>query len=149
MTEDFDKLGEPDLKLAGFQLWIHGRQFPHSEDYWDSNWLNITAHCEDKGASVWVRGPIIHLPEVAHLLRGAEQIYTTLIGEAELPCMEPELELKLTAAGLGHIKMEVDITPDNLTQQHHFIFDVDQSYLPALLTDCRRILTSYPIKGKP
>jgi hypothetical protein len=62
MTKDFDNLGEPDLKLAGFQLWVHSRQFPQEEDYWDGNWVNVTAHCAGKGASVWVRGAIIHLP---------------------------------------------------------------------------------------
>jgi len=28
-----EDLGEPDLKIAGFQLWVHGRQYPDSEDY--------------------------------------------------------------------------------------------------------------------
>ena len=149
MTKDFDNLGEPDLRLAGFQLWIHSRQFPQAEDYWDGNWVNVTAHCGGKGASVWVRGALIHLPEVAHLLKGAEQLYTTLTGEAELPCMEPELRLKLTAIGSGHIEVEIDITPDNLTQQHHFVFEIDQNNLPALLKGCREILTVYAIKGKP
>lgn len=27
------RLGEPDLKLAGFALWIHSRQFPDAKDY--------------------------------------------------------------------------------------------------------------------
>ena len=149
MTKDFENLAEPDLELAGFELWIHNRQFPEAEDYWDGNWVNVTAHCAGQGASVWARGPIIHLSEVAHLLKGAEQIYATLRGEAELPCMEPELRLAFKATGSGYIKVEVAITPDHLTQQRHFIFEIDQSCLSDLLTGCRRILTAYPIKGKP
>ena len=37
-----DHLGEPDIKLAGLQIWVHGRQFPDSDDYWDGNWLYVT-----------------------------------------------------------------------------------------------------------
>jgi len=28
MTEPREHLGAPDIRLAGFQLWVHGRQFP-------------------------------------------------------------------------------------------------------------------------
>ena len=45
-------LGVPDLKLAGLQLWVHGREFPESEDADDGNWLRVTAHCGASGASV-------------------------------------------------------------------------------------------------
>jgi hypothetical protein len=33
--------GEPDLKFAGFSLWVLGRQFPDHNDYGDGNWLNV------------------------------------------------------------------------------------------------------------
>ena len=45
-------LGEPALRIAGFQLWVHGYQFPDSNDYWDGNWLRVTVHCGAAGASV-------------------------------------------------------------------------------------------------
>ena len=48
-----EKLDVPDIKLAGLQIWIHSRQFPDTDDFWDGNWLNITAHCGADGASVW------------------------------------------------------------------------------------------------
>lgn len=48
-----DNLGQPDIKLNGLQIWIHGRQYPNEEDYWDGNWLNVTAHCGSQGAEVW------------------------------------------------------------------------------------------------
>jgi len=134
--------------LAGLQIWIHGRQFPDSVDYWDGNWINVTAHCGASGASVWVRGNIIHLPEIAHLITGVESLCKTLRGKAELPCIEPELSFTLEAENLGHIQMTVDITP-NLSQTHRFAFEIDQSYLPKLLSDCNAVLRQYPIKGKP
>ncbi len=70
-----EKLGEPDIELAGLRIWVHGRQFPDNEDYWDANWLNITA-CGAQGATVRVSGNIIQLPEIAHLLTGAKALYS-------------------------------------------------------------------------
>ena len=41
------------MKVAGFQFWVHDRQFPEAEDADDGNWLRVTAHC---GASEQVSG---------------------------------------------------------------------------------------------
>lgn len=64
-----DNLGPPDITLNGLQIWIHGRQYPNDEDYWDGNWLNITAHCGSKGADVWTTGDILHVPDLARWKR--------------------------------------------------------------------------------
>src|SRR4051812_47495188 len=54
-----DHLGEPDLKVSGFELWVHGRQYPDSTDKFDGNWLRATAHSSSFGASVFVSGAIL------------------------------------------------------------------------------------------
>jgi len=149
MKEWKENLGNPDIKLAGLQIWIHGRQFPGAEDYWDGNWINVTVHCGANDASVWVNGNVIHLPEIEQLMTGAKTLYKELKGKAELPCMEPELSVVLEAKSLGQIEMVVNITPDNLLQSHRFTFEIDQSHLPKLIADCDTILKKYPIKGKP
>jgi hypothetical protein len=141
------KYGTPDLQISGLQIWIHHRQFPDLEDYWDGNWINVTAHCEANGSSVQINGNFIHLSEIAGLMTGVEQMYKEFGGKAELRCMEPELSFSLEAKDHGHIEMTVNITPDNLTQYHNFFFDIDQSFLPKLITDCKAVLEKYPIKG--
>ena len=148
MTEHREIDTRPDIRLAGLEIWVHNRQFPDSEDYWDGNWLYVTAHCWASGASVWVSGSIVHSSEVAHLLAGAQSLYANVKGKAELPCMEPELSLELEGTGLGHINMTVRISPENLTQNHEFRFEIDQSYLPELMKQCKDVLERYPIKGK-
>jgi hypothetical protein len=50
---------------------------------------------------------------------------------------------------LGHINMKVDITPDSLLQKHTIVFEIDQSYLPKLISECKMVLEKYPIVGKP
>lgn len=56
-----DQLGPPDLKFAGFQVWVHSRELGETLDDKDDNWLRVTAHCGALGASVWVSGEIIEV----------------------------------------------------------------------------------------
>ncbi|HRF58891.1 MAG TPA: hypothetical protein PLH94_03125 [Fimbriimonadaceae bacterium] len=144
----YENLGEPDLKIAGLQLWVHGRQFPDAEDEYDGNWLRVTAHSGGSGASVWVHGAILMVTDIA---RFGNECAAMLQGDSEsatLDSPEPELKVTLKASdGLGHIRVEVEITPDRLFQAHWFEFEVDQSHLPELIRKCARIVLDYPIRG--
>lgn len=140
-----ENLGQPSIEIAGLRIWIHGRQFPDANDYWDANWLNVTVQCGAHGSSVLVNGNIIHLSEISHFLSGVEILYKNLKGQAKMDCMEPELNVELEAENLGHIKLTVNITPDHLYQQHTFVFEIDQSYLPKLISDSKGILEKYPV----
>ena len=144
-----ENLGEPDIKLSGLEIWIHGYQFPDEIDYLDGNWIDITARCTAKNALVWVTGNILHLPDLKHLMNTSEKLYKNLEGEADLPCIEPNLSLKLKASSLGQISMVVNITPDHMNQRHIFEFEIDQSYLPELISSCKKVLNRFKIKGKP
>jgi len=44
--------------------------------------------------------------------------------------------------------MQVLITPDNLTQEHSFEFEIDQSYLAGIAAQCRSIADAYPVRGE-
>jgi len=144
-----EELGAPDLKAAGLQLWIHGRQFPDSPDYYDGNWLRVTAHTGAAGASVWASGAILMVPD---LVRWADQCDALAKGEgqdAQLAPMEPELKVRIRQVDrLGHLTMQVLITPDNLTQEHSFEFEIDQSYLAGIAAQCRSIADAYPVRGE-
>jgi hypothetical protein len=141
-------LGESDLTVAGFQLWVHGRQFPESEDYYDGNWLLITAHCGARGARVWTKGAILLVTDIAQF---ANQCAAILRGDTRLAAiapLEPELKISLEVADrLGHIRAQVEITPEYLVQAHWFEFEIDQSYLSGIIQQCSAILQEYPIRG--
>ena len=115
VTDPTAKWGTPDLKLEGLQIWIHGRQFPDAADYWDGNWLLVTAHCSGNDASVFATGSIIHLSELHRWLVESEELLMSLIGEAKLACMEPAHWVTLKSGSLGHITMDVSITPDHMS----------------------------------
>jgi hypothetical protein len=144
-----ENLGVPDIKIAEFQLWVHSRQFPKAEDFWDGNWLNVTAHCGSQGADVWVNGSILASPDVASWLVALEEMNRVLSGEAYLGSLEPELRVELKMESLGHIWVRVEITPDHMMQEHVFQFEVDQSYLEGLIKDCQKLMAKYPIRGTP
>lgn len=144
----FEKeLRDPDFCIGGFELWISGRQFPESNDYWDGNWLDVLARCTADSSVVQASGSILHLSELKKLITECKQIYDTLSGDAKLECMEPNIGLKIEMGNAGHCELTVSITPDHLYQKHSFIFDLDQSYLPSLIKNLELILHSYPLKG--
>lgn len=142
-----NQLGEPDLKVAGLSLWIHGYQYPDVDDYWDGNWLSATALCSHNGATVLINGAVMRTTEIDDWQRAVERLCSNLEGEAKLGCVEPEFAVTLKGASLGAVEMEVKITPDHLTQQHKFAFSIDQTYLNALSSQCARLLQSFPIRG--
>lgn len=141
-------LGEPDLKIGGFQLWVYGRQFPESQDYYDGNWLRVTAHCGESGASVWAQGAILMVTDIDALGNQCAAMLEGTSTSSTLEPIEPELKISLKIADrLGHIRTQVEITPNNLTQSHWFEFEIDQSYLPGIIQNCAAIVQKYPIRG--
>jgi hypothetical protein len=145
---DLDKLGTPDLQLGQLEIWIHGRQFPEATDYWDGNWLMVTVRCHTQTAMVWTSGPIIHLSELVRWIKSTEQMHDTLTGEANLACMEPELDVEMKMNKLSHIEVKVEITSYSPREHHLLNFEIDQSYLPDFVKDGRRVLAKFPIRGK-
>ena len=142
-----NELGEPHLHLAGLKLWVHGYQFRDVDDYWDGNWLNATAVCSENGATVLVRGAFIRTNEIQDWRYGVDKLLASLEGEAKLECMEPEIAVTLRAKSSGAVEMEVQITPDQLAQEHRFTFAIDQSYLKPLSSQCVRLLNAFPVRG--
>lgn len=138
---------EPDLKLGGFSLWVFGRQFPDAADYWDGNWLNVRARFEAPGAVVEAKGAFVNIPELAGFAQQLQTLHASLVGEAALRCMEPNLDIAIQSRSRGHIAVKVTLTPDHLTQSHEFKFDLDQSYLGPLLDGCESVLSRWPVRS--
>jgi len=138
------------IQIAGLRIRVHGRQFDDAQDYWDGNWLVVSARCVEGGASVEVSGPIVHLSELSQFLAELEPLYETLRGTATLPCMEPNLRVEIRPSNsTGGMEVDVRITPDHLNQEHRFLFAIDQSYLPGIIGGIRAVLAECPIRGNP
>jgi len=144
-----EELGEPALRVEGFQLWVHGYEFRDSTDYWDGNWLRVTAHCGGLGASVWVSGALLMVGDLVGWADQCDALRDGRATEAKLAPLEPELKVFVRPADqLGHLTVSVEITPQHLTQRHFFEFKIDQTYLPEIARRCRAVVLSYPLRGE-
>lgn len=145
--QELEELGDADLTICGLRIWIHGRQFPDSTDYWDGNWLRVTAYCIYPESAVRIRNDAcVRVDELAGLLAGCERMYSTLNGSAELNCMEPYISIAFTASSNGHIGVKLSVTPDHTKETHEYEDEIDQSYLPAIISSCRSIIARFPIR---
>jgi hypothetical protein len=143
-------LGLPDLQIADLQIWIQGRQFPDSSDYWDGNWLYCTLHCGSPDSDVWLRkDPFIHVPELQRFYRSLTDFLHSKSGTARLETMEDNLTLTLEAANSQDIRMDVFITPNAPVEDHHYALNVSHEQVEELLRQLNDILRHYPIKGQP
>jgi hypothetical protein len=137
---------EPNLCCGPLKIWVLGRQFPDATDYWDGNWLNIVAHYSVGETSITVRGPMLHLGEITIWKDDLIKMRELLRGDADLPTTEPNLRVKLRCNHLGHVEVNCSITPEHLSEHHTFAFEMDQTYLPALIGQCERVLEEYPVR---
>jgi|SRR5215469_6751999 len=138
---------EADFELVDFGLWVHGREFPSSTDYWDGNWLRVTARVETPGAKVETSGPIIRLPELVSFRDGLQELNKALKGEAHLDCLEPDLDITIKCDSTGHLAITVTITPDHLLQSHRFTLHADQTILDSRIASMNKLLSAYPVRN--
>lgn len=144
---ELEQLGDADLTICGLRLWVHGRQFPAAMDYWDGNWLVVTAYCVYPHSVVRIQNAsCVRLDELAGLLMGCERMYSTLSGKAELQSLEPFLAVELLALTNGHIGVTLSLTPDHWSEKHEYKDGIDQSYLPGIIQSCRAILEKFPMR---
>lgn len=147
MNRYFNDLDKPHIELAGLKLWVHSYQYPDANDYDDANWLNATAICSNRGAAVRVEGAFIRTTEIFAWQHAVETLAANSVGEARLDCVEPELAITLKGLPLGPVQVHIQITPDQLNQEHSFTFSIDQSSLGPLVLQCASLLRSFPIRG--
>lgn len=101
------------------------------------------------GATVQCEGPILMTSDVQRFRNELAAASKTLAGEATLAGLEPELTVKVKVQRLGQVAVEVEITPEHLSQFHRFTLDLDQSYLPDVITSCDAVLERFPVRGSP
>lgn len=142
-------LEAPSIELGGFQIWVHRRQFPDAFDRWDGNWLHVTAQCAQAGAIVAAGGPILDAADLQRFRDELAAIHGTQSGQAELSGPEPNIRVRVAAAGaLGHVRVRVELTPDVHAQGHWFDYVIDQSYLPDAIRQLDAVLELFPVRGR-
>ena len=139
-----EELGKPNLIVAGFQLWVHalvnlgdGRE-----------WVCATAQCESSGASVRTDSPIVLVRFIKAFGERCDALRRREVKDASLGSLEPHFFLKIQVAdSLGHLDLEIKISPDHTTQSHNFKFEIDLIDLSVLVEQCEAILQKFPVRN--
>lgn len=144
-----DHLGDPDFSLNGFSLWIHGWE-RDSAEFWDNNWLDVTAHFKRSGAmgsaTVVVGGTILHSVDLEQAALAFAKLNDTLQGVAEFVTMDPGFEIKLEALSAGHVRFSLVMVPD-VDELYETSAEIDQSYLSPAVTALQKLLAVYGPRG--
>ena len=64
-----------------------------------------------------------------------------------LDCIEPYLEARVLLKD-GRGEFHVQITPDHMTEEHKYQFEIDQSYLSGLIRELENVLQRFPLRGE-
>jgi hypothetical protein len=143
-----DPPGVPSLAIGGFQLWVHGRQFPDAEDRWDGNWLEITARCAASGVSVTVSGPVLDTVNLVTFRNELDALARVRAGSAELSSLEPNVRVA-PGPRESELLVKVELTPEPIEQGHWFERPVSWSALPEALRQLDDLLVRVPVRGLP
>ncbi len=135
---------EPSLAFGGLRIWILGKAFPDSSEEWDIDVLQVRAECRAVSSAVTVTGAILSSDEVADLLSGMEALHKCDSKAFDWTFREQNLAMSLKSPH-GGLTVEVNITPDHMTERHQFLFRLDLTYLLDPIAQCRQILRSFPV----
>jgi len=139
----------PDIVLAGFSLWVEGRQFPDLEDYWDGNWITVRATCAGRGATSELTDSCIHLSELSRWAEMCEELLAERTPQAELPTMEPYIQAAVERSGeSGRLIARITLTPGHPAEGDVFRFAIEASDVRRLIESLQRMLARFPIRGE-
>jgi len=143
---------KPDLEIINLKIWIHDREQPNSEDYYEGNWLNITAECESninkfEGSKIWTEGSYLLTWEIYGIQERLNSFYNNFEGTLEFRFMEePFLALNFEAINSEKVAIEISISPD-VDKTHKYYYQTDKSYILEIISQCKKILSKFPIKA--
>ena len=123
------------------------RAHPACTDYWDGNWLACELHISAGGFRGAFRADL-RSEEFQTFLDEAEALSRALDGVASFSTMEEQIAFTLTGDGRGHVRVEGKAFDAPGSDNHlHFIFDIDQTYLPEICRSLGVVLAAFPVVG--
>lgn len=140
-------LGKPDFRIGRLALWVQGWEREEAANVHDANWLRITAWYTSKGSRVLLSGGSLMTFDLEKWLEQMRALELERDGAALLDPIEPHLRVELAADSLGHLALEVEITPDPATQEHRFREELDPSILPARIRELAEVCRKFPVRN--
>ena len=127
---------------------VLGREDHDTDDFWDSNWL--TSRVEVSAGPF--KGLVqlnLRADEFAVFLQDVQELNSTLEGDVELRTLEGGLTLRLWIHERGDMWVDGDIFDGwDDGNRLRFHFNLDQSYLPPVISQLQSLLAIYPVIGE-
>ena len=108
----------------------------------DPDWLQASLNYEQNGFTANVEFYLL-IGELVSFREQLSQLYTTLKGKTVFGNVEDNVSLTFTTDGIGHIKIVGYIRDSNYMVKTDFEIQSDQTMLPEILNDCKKILDHY------
>jgi hypothetical protein len=139
-------IGSP---TRGLTIAVQRRSHAGCTDYWDGNWLSTNI-------SVFIggfRGRVdadLRAEELVAFRDQLRAVYESLSGRAEFHTMEGWLGLQVLADKTGHLRVTGDLLDEpGIGNRLSFSLDLDQTYLPNVLSALDEITRAFPVIGTP
>jgi hypothetical protein len=140
-----ESLGEPQLRLAGLSIWVHGRAHAEDAEEWAAGWLGVTLRCDAPGACVWVTGPLLRTSDLEDWSVRLVELLESEEIETDLDALDSNLSVHLQGErrrGLVDVAVQISAEPDR--QHHRMAFTASYAEVSTFLADCRAVLGRSP-----
>jgi len=122
-------------------------QYPDLTDVDDGNWLFSQISVR---AGMW-QGSVqatLRTEDFPEFYRQIKELYQNPVSTAKYETLEGWLNLTLSGDRFGHINIEGSaLDAPGIGNELRFHFQIDQSYLPAILASLEALEAEYPIRG--
>jgi hypothetical protein len=128
---------------------ILSRERVSASDFWDGNWLIAYVRIRCGGFQGQVQASL-RSEELVGLRDSLASLQADPSKTASYTNMEDWLTLEFKADRLGHISLTGElIDAPGIGNRLAFGFDLDQSYLPAIVAQLDSAIQAFPVKGQP
>jgi hypothetical protein len=138
-----------DSERERIKLTVLGRSHPSCTDYWDGNWLRTDVAVQIGGFSGRFVADL-RAEEFRSFSDEVNNLYRALEGDATFTTMEGQVSLLLSGDGMGHVSVKAELLDEaGIGNRLHCEFDIDQTYLPAIIDSLGAIDAAWPVLCQP
>lgn len=131
-------------------LSVRGRAYRQRHDYWDGNWLLVTATIHVGKFSGEIPG-MLRAEELENFTHALQTFHQSLKGKISFETAEEWLHFHIEADPLGKIEISGTLS-DEITYPYNslkFIITTHQRFLTEPLKQLQTVTQLFPVVGKP
>jgi hypothetical protein len=134
-------------KAESVRVTVNNYERAITGEYYDDNWVAAEVSISVGAFSGHFSAAFL-TPDFVQFRSTLQSLCETLKGEAVFSTLEEQLSIKLTVDDIGHLEVQgVAIDHPGMGNELKFTFDLDQTYLPKIMSDLDEIITLFPIRS--